>query len=339
MGMSLDIFSLKLMNAAVVVIFFALFIWLLRFLFGPGGKFRDPQWDRWNDEARRNLERDLDQKADAPHVKRFEAYARSYFSGDQSDDRHLRLKMDHTAEVLAYAREIAAREKDFSTVGFGFEARRALALAALFHDIGRFEQFRRHRTFSDSLSFNHGRFGASILRREAFLESESPEIRRLVIMAVALHNRRTVPGGLSGKSRAVLEALRDADKLDIFRVMAGHLESPSQDDGVVLLHLADEPGSFSPEVLKALKEGRTANYEDMRFYNDFRILLCTWPGELRYAVSREIAGRQGYLDRIIAGLYNVPEAQRACRERVDAVMRGIAQTGSMPENPAFPGAA
>lgn len=318
--MTWDLFFIKLLNAAVVILFFALILWLLRFLYGPKGKFRDPEWDRWNEEARLKLEGELDERADKALVDRFEAYGRSYFTGDDSHDYPLRLKLEHTANVLAHAREIAAREEDFSPRGYGGDASRALVLAALFHDIGRFEQFRRYQTFADPLSCNHGDLGASIVRKQEFLAHESPEIRRLAILAVALHNRPAVPGGLSGRPRAVLEGLRDADKLDILRIMAEQLGPGSCKDRVVLLHLADEPGRVSPAMLAALREGRTALYKDMRYHNDFALLLCSWLGALRYDASRAIAKRQGHIDRIVEGLSGVPEAQALARDRVDAAL-------------------
>ncbi|WP_353116320.1 hypothetical protein [Nitratidesulfovibrio sp.] len=38
----------------LIIAFFGSIIWFLRFLYGPKGIFRDPAWDRWNDEARRD---------------------------------------------------------------------------------------------------------------------------------------------------------------------------------------------------------------------------------------------------------------------------------------------
>lgn len=38
----------------LIIAFFGSIIWFLRFLYGPRGIFRDPAWDRWNDEARRD---------------------------------------------------------------------------------------------------------------------------------------------------------------------------------------------------------------------------------------------------------------------------------------------
>lgn len=40
----------------LLIAFFGSIIWFLRFLYGPKGIFRDPAWDRWNDQARREAE-------------------------------------------------------------------------------------------------------------------------------------------------------------------------------------------------------------------------------------------------------------------------------------------
>lgn len=51
--------SLMLSRAGGYIVMFVVFaaiVLLLRFLFGPRGLFRDPQWDRWNEEARREDE-------------------------------------------------------------------------------------------------------------------------------------------------------------------------------------------------------------------------------------------------------------------------------------------
>ncbi len=48
----------------LIIAFFGSIIWFLRFLYGPKGILRDPAWDRWNDQARREAEL-LAQDADA----------------------------------------------------------------------------------------------------------------------------------------------------------------------------------------------------------------------------------------------------------------------------------
>jgi putative nucleotidyltransferase with HDIG domain len=304
--MNWELFYTKGAAVALVVFFFLLIVFFLRFLYGPKGIFRDPQWDAWNRE-----ERDREEKAKVAKVKQgykdaFLNYARSFHSGDAEENAARELKVDHSLRVLAHAEKLAATEPAFADP----IAAKALWLAALFHDVGRFEQFRRYHTFADALSCNHGALGARITRSQGFLRGESPEVQRLVLSAIAAHNKLKEPAGLRGRTLDVLLALKDADKLDILRVMAANLAPGAKGDGAVLLHLKDEPLLWSAAVEQSLEEGRVALYSDMRYVNDFRLLLCTWLHDFRYRASLAIVRREGHFTAILAGLAPLPDLQR-----------------------------
>ena len=261
------------------------------------------------------LEKEMDVKEYAPFREAFTAYARSWLTGDPEVDRHLALKLDHSFRVCAHVSELVACEPALADR----EVSRAVKIAALFHDVARFEQFVTFKTFADDLSWNHGVIGARTVLRQGFIKKESPAVRRLILGAVVLHNRPYLPAALPEKLRLVLSGLRDADKLDILRVMEGHLKPGGTADNVVLLHLADEPECCSPAVLSALKERRTARYRDMRNYNDFRIVLCTWVFDLYFPTALRIAKREGHIERIIDGLAAVPEVQAEVRAAVASI--------------------
>jgi HD superfamily phosphohydrolase YqeK len=307
--MSWELILTKGLNIALGLGFFLAITFFLRFLYGPKGRFRDPQWDVWNEEARLALAKELDAKEYAALREAFTAYARSWFSDDPEQDRHLGLKLEHSSRVFAHASELAACEPALADP----EVSRALKIAALFHDVARFEQYVKYKTFADELSYNHGVVGAKIVLRQGFIKNEPPPVRRLVLGAVALHNRLALPDSLPEKLRLVLSALRDADKLDILRVMEGHLKPDGTADNVVLLHLKDEPKAYSPAVLSALEQRRVALYRDMRYYNDFRIVLCTWLFELHFPTALRIAQQGGYIEHIIDGLAALPEVQEKAR--------------------------
>jgi hypothetical protein len=319
--MSWELVFAKWLNIAIGLGFCALIVFFLRFLFGPGGRFREPQWDIQNEKARLDLEKELDAKEYAALRKAFTAHARSWFSGDPEQDRHLELKLEHSFRVCSHASELAACEPALADR----EVSRALNIAALFHDVARFEQFVTFKTFADDLSCNHGVMGARTVLRQGFIKKEPPAVRRLVLGAVALHNRLSFPGALPEKLSLVLSALRDADKLDILQVMEAHLKPGGIADNVVLLHLKDEPEAYSPAVLSALEEGRTALYRDMRYYNDFRIVLCTWLFDLHFPTALRIARHGGSIERIIDGLAAVPEV----REKARATTRTVRESATI----------
>lgn len=302
-------------STALVLGFFAAIIFLLRFLYGPKGVFRDPKWDAWNEQARIELGQQLDARADEALREEFSRYAESFMSGDEEKDRHLRLKVDHTFRVCAYAGELAASEKILS----GYEVSRAIRIAALFHDVGRFEQHRRYHTFADPASCNHGVMGAKVLRAKQFLAKEPRGFQQLVLTTVAAHNRVSIPAAVSGDLRCVLSAVRDADKLDILRIMEEYL-TPGSEDNVVLLHLKDEPHQYTASILAALEQGRIALYKDMRYYNDFRILLCSWLYDLQYPSSLRIAMREHHLSGIMQGLSSLPDVFARVKKSTDAIL-------------------
>lgn len=237
-----------------------------------------------------------------PHFGRFISYARSFDSGDPSDDRYLRLKEEHCFNVLRIAERIAGTEAAFAAPAM----RRALLLAALYHDLARFPQYRQFRTFSDPRSFNHGHRASREIRGLDLLRDETPAVARAVRAAVAVHNRFSLPEGLPAGIRAVAEALRDADKLDILRIMHEALRPGVAVDPVILLHVEDSP-RISPRILEALAARRTASYSDLATNTDFRLLLCCWFYDLRYAASRHLAATSGIYRELAALLPDAPE--------------------------------
>ena len=238
------------------------------------------------------------------HEAWFRAYALRLRAQAHDAPGHMTLKLEHTFAVLARARRIASAE------GLPEHLLRAAELAALYHDVARFEQYLRWHTFRDSVSVNHGLLGAQLLKRLRRLEGEEKNTRVLVRAAVALHNRYALPASLPDEARLVTGIVRDADKLDILRVMEQHL-SGTERDATVVLHVADEPDRFSPEVVEAALTGRLASYGQLRYVNDFRILLGTWIHDLSFASSRRMMAEEGYIRRILDGLPDLPPLRRA----------------------------
>lgn len=233
---------------------------------------------------------------------RFLDYAATFFNGT-SDDPMLRLKIEHSLKVLENARYLGAEEGVFTEDSF---AGQSLLLAALYHDIGRFEQFTRFHTFSDAHSLNHGRLSCVILKKLGILDDLPQKQRFAVLGAVILHNRFALPGGLAGESRAIAEGVRDADKLDILRVMRAELGPGATPDPAVVLNMKDDPAGHTPKVLADALAGRPVLYSDMRYVNDFRILLGGWPAGLCFAASRRLLARTGHIEAILSGLPDSP---------------------------------
>lgn len=133
---------------------------------------------------------------------------------------------------------------------------RACLLAALYHDVARFEQYLRLHTFRDRESCNHGQWGVRILKLRTAPEGRNAAVRKLVLAAVGLHNRFALPAGLPEGMARICHAVRDADKLDILRVMDEHLSGPRPYCPTVVLSLPDDPALHSDKVLDDALAGR-----------------------------------------------------------------------------------
>lgn len=234
------------------------------------------------------------------HEKWFAAYAAGKCAEESAnpggDVGPMHLKIRHSMAVLENARRMAACE-NFSSV-----QRRVCLLAALYHDVGRFEQYLRFHTFKDKVSCDHGQMGVRILKQEKRLNDETPLVRKAVLAAVALHNRFALPQGLPEVTATAAHVVRDADKLDILRVMDEHLSGPGPYNPTVVLSLPDAPGVYSEAVLRAAREGRVAAYADLRSVNDFRLLLGTWFFDMHFASSRRQFVEDGHALNLLRGL-------------------------------------
>ena len=177
------------------------------------------------------------------YEKWFREYTREFLWGSEFDVANVQLKIDHTMRVMEFARQIAAAKNR------GAGLTKLAELAALFHDLGRFPQYARYRTFHDQMSVNHAYQGVVTLKEHRVLEDLPGAVRRLVLGAVALHNRRFLPQGLPKELRDLTKILRDADKLDIFQVMLAHFKPGVKHNKVVNLELKPHPDNYTPELL------------------------------------------------------------------------------------------
>lgn len=239
----------------------------------------------------------------------FTDYCRSFDTSDAEDQENLSLKEKHTHEVCANAAGIAG--------DLGLDQHRTFLaeVAGLFHDVGRFPQYHQYRTFSDNRSVNHAALGAKVLLENNVLNDLPKRERELIIHVVALHNVFSLPENLDHETLLLVKLVRDADKLDIMRIMIEHSRSLRDKRSVIVgLGLPDTP-SYSPVVLKCLAAGEMVHLTDLRFLNDFKLLQLAWIYDLNFAGSLRIVEERDAIRSIAKTLPDTDEIRSA----VDAV--------------------
>ena len=217
-----------------------------------------------------------------------------YVSNYDPDNPLIHLKVIHSYKVAEIAERIARSLNNEELVDFAW-------LLGLLHDIGRFEQARRYNTFVDSQSVDHAELGADILFKEDLIDRFPTETlpdgwRQTAETAIRQHNKLAIAEGLDERTKIFSEILRDADKVDIFRVLSEIPYADRHGSGGPVLPETDE---VSPEVMACVREHRCVPSGVRKTRFDKRVSHCCFAFELVFEESRKIVSEQGNLLKLL----------------------------------------
>ena len=194
----------------------------------------------------------------------------------------IQLKIDHSFRV----RDLCIGISD--GMGFAGETTELAAVCGLFHDIGRFEQWRRYGTFNDAQSVDHGALGAEILSSGRLLPALSDADRNTLVKTARYHNKYRLPGTLSEKNAMISKIIRDADKTDVlFLYASGTLLKSSHNT------------AMSDSVYRALLEKRGIRSRDIQTKADRAAVYLAFVFDFNYRQTFETVKNCDYINRII----------------------------------------
>ena len=247
-----------------------------------------------------------------------------YTSGYNATDPKIKLKIDHTYRVAELCELIARNLKldEYETD--------VAWLTGMLHDVGRFEQIKRYNTFNDVQSVDHANFGADLLFKEGLIrkfaegyyeecelaEPENQEDEQIIKnnehhnkdtglleMAIRQHNKYRVKEDLTERQRMFCDILRDADKVDIFKVNA---DIPME----IIYDVTTEElknGVITKEVLESFYKKETVLKSVRRSAVDHIVGHISLLFELVYKESYRQAKEQGYVYKLLNFKSDVPE--------------------------------
>ena len=202
--------------------------------------------------------------------------------------RLLELKKDHSKQVSEKAEHIAEAEN--------LDSRTVLLckVAGLLHDIGRFEQIQIYGTLDDLASVDHGDLGHEVLSNTGLLEHfETPE-QLALLFAVKNHNKRNIEEYPNEITETITKVTRDADKLDVFRVMYNSLqEEIPEHTNAVLLGLT-ESEDVTKEVADFIESGKLVNKELLVTTTDFHLMQLSWVFDLNFKAALKMLDGSEY---------------------------------------------
>jgi HD domain len=235
----------------------------------------------------------------------FTDYVKSFYLPGKEDQKNISLKEKHTFNVCknmtAITGELGLSDKDMMLS----------EVIALFHDIGRFPQYAKYKTFRDRKSVNHGLLGAQTLVEKKVLQDLPDKEQELIIKAVRFHNAFSIPKAEKEDIVFFIKLIRDADKLDIWRVFLEYYDTPEeQRASAVGLGLQDIAG-YSEEILSCILRGQMVSLSLLKSLNDFKLMQLSWVYDLHYTPSFRLLSERAYIDKIIRQLPQDEGIQKA----------------------------
>lgn len=226
----------------------------------------------------------------------FQDYVRSFRSEDALVLQNIKLKEEHTNRVCENSSRIATSEE------LDEEDYYLAITIALFHDTGRFEQISRYRTFHDSRSENHALLGVKILRSEGVISRLSQEEQNIIFTAIKNHNMQMIPDGLDGKTLLHLKLVRDADKLDIYKVFTDYHIIKAISPNSALEHGLPDDEEYSPYLIKDLFDNEIPSIKGVRNCNDMNLARLAWVFDLNFIETFRLLKERAYIEKMIATL-------------------------------------
>lgn len=226
----------------------------------------------------------------------FESYIESFLQKYPELTENIQIKADHcikvSKEIVGIARSLQLNKEEIllaETIG-------------LFHDIGRFRQYVKYQTFSDSKSQNHAELGVEVLKEKDILNNLPHHQQEIIFKSILNHSRAEIIPDHNDQVMFHSKLIRDADKLDIWRLITEYYMVKDEKKNKTLeLDLPDEE-TISEEVFEAIVNRRVVLKESMKTSSDFKLLQIGWLFDLNFNFSIHRLYDKKYLDKIFNAL-------------------------------------
>ncbi|HUW20218.1 MAG TPA: HD domain-containing protein [Sedimentisphaerales bacterium] len=242
----------------------------------------------------------------------FDDYVAQFYCDDKYVNANLKLKQEHTRRTCAEMLYLADELRLDANQG------RIAEVIALFHDIGRFKQFVKYRTYNDPRSINHCLLSLDVLRETKVLEVLESTERQLIEEAVKYHGRKELPPGLNGQCLLFSKLIRDADKLDVFYVMINNYRQyrDNPQEFMFEVELPDEP-VCSRQVVDDILRGRRIDYAGLKTLNDIWLLQLAWVYDVNFTPTLKRIRQRKFLETICGFLPDTDDIRKV-REKIFA---------------------
>ena len=239
---------------------------------------------------------------------RYESYVSLFEQTSEVIQKH-----NHSLQVAEIAKQIS------SFVIPSKSMQLIVKTAALYHDIGRYEQLRKFNTYLDSKSENHALLGVSEIKKNRLFDGLTEDEQQIIFSIIENHNKKHVDSSLSEIEATLCNVIRDADKIDILKFLSTYYQTQEGNNSFVFD--LENNDTFNPQIIKSIMNAELANFQDMNSLNDFKLLKLSWVFDLNFAISFVMIHQAKYLEKI----YNSLTIKTPETEMVFSLTNGICE--------------
>ena len=244
-------------------------------------------------------------------------YMKSFYSDDEEVQQGILIKETHTGYVTSNSVELAKylklSEHDIELA----------EIIGLFHDVGRFRQYSIYKTFNDADSEDHADLGIKVIDELDFFKELSTVDNEIVHFAIKNHNKKHIASTDDERKILFAKIIRDADKLDIYRVLEPFLAQENADKMPKFIK-GKERAEISPDFVENFIAGNQADYRQIRTNGDRKIVRLMWVYDINYAWTMNKIVERGYIEKIVEALpmnEGVAKGVERLRKHVETILK------------------
>jgi putative nucleotidyltransferase with HDIG domain len=226
----------------------------------------------------------------------FNSYCSSFESLTDSQRSNFEIKKEHSLRVAGIALSLAEK------LEWTDDEKQIAFLIGLLHDLGRFRQLAEFDTFSDEKSVDHAEEAVKILKEESLFDDLMIGNKELLFSAILNHNKFKIQEGLTGQEMLHAKLIRDADKLDIFRVLTEHYANKTGKANHTLTWDLPKGTAVSPSVSKEVLAGKMVSKKNVASEMDVKIMQLSWVYDLNFRPTFEFLVKNRYLENVYNSL-------------------------------------
>ena len=222
----------------------------------------------------------------------FNKYYETFTELSENHQRIFEIKKEHSLRVADIALHLSDK------LEWADDDKKLTFLIGILHDIGRFSQMLEFNTFSDEKSVDHAERAITVINESGLLETLNISNKEPVFAAILNHNKFKIQDGLTGQQLLHSKLIRDADKLDIYRVLADYYSKRNGDINHTLTWELQKGTVVSPAVAKEILSGKMVSKKNLVSEIDAKIMQLSWVYDLNFRPTFEYLLKHRYLENV-----------------------------------------